>query len=141
VKWGLREREYTSAAPNPSTTPHAGASAGSGNPLRDTLFRVNRHFRARSPGSSRSSGFELRLGVAIAALVLAFAAAAATAAGLEDRSEADVRRARVEQWKGRYCTPTGCAGTDESPWSRAAGFGAVVIATGWIARRRPSLDD
>ena len=88
------------------------------------------------------------LGAWAAALTLAFSLAAATdsaaAIGQEDQQEreagsaSDTRREQVEAWRGRFCTPTGCAGTDESPWGSAAGFGVVVLATGWIARRQPT---
>jgi len=88
------------------------------------------------------------LGTWAAALVLAFSVAAATdsaaATGQEGPQEreagsaSDTHREQVEAWRGRFCTPTGCAGADESPWGSAAGFGVVVLATGWIARRQPT---
>jgi hypothetical protein len=48
---------------------------------------------------------------------------------------------QAERWKGRFCTPTGCAGAASSPWGTAAGFGSVVLAAGWMARRPRAHSD
>jgi len=69
---------------------------------------------------------------------LALSAGAAGAAAPEDAGATPTGRAQIERWKGRFCTPTGCAGTPASPWGAAAGFGAAILATGWIARRQPA---
>jgi hypothetical protein len=42
----------------------------------------------------------------------------------------------VSAWVGRYCTPTGCAGTASSPVAQAASFGAASLAIILLARRR-----
>ncbi|MGE4609504.1 MAG: hypothetical protein AAEJ52_22445, partial [Myxococcota bacterium] len=47
---------------------------------------------------------------------------------------------QADDWRGRYCTATSCAGAPSRPGSAALGFGSAVLAAGWIARRRQQLE-
>jgi hypothetical protein len=44
-------------------------------------------------------------------------------------------------WRGRFCTTTSCTGRSTQPGSDALGFGSAVLAAGWIARRRRTLEN
>jgi LPXTG-motif cell wall-anchored protein len=77
---------------------------------------------------------------AVASVALA-AAAAGAAAPEEDAPTAAIQRSQIERSTGRPCTRIGCAGVSASFWSTAAGFGAAVLAAGWIARRRRTRAD
>jgi hypothetical protein len=46
-------------------------------------------------------------------------------------------RAELARWRGRSCTPAGCAGRAEAPGSAPAGFAVAALATLVAARRRP----
>jgi len=62
-----------------------------------------------------------------------------TAAGAATRDAAapeSPRAAAVEDWKGRFCTTTGCRDASASPLSAATSFGAAILAIGWLARHR-----
>ncbi|MEE9608319.1 MAG: hypothetical protein V3U03_11330 [Myxococcota bacterium] len=75
--------------------------------------------------------------VAVGATPPAARASAPAPAGTLSRAVAPARAAHpAAEWRGRYCTSTRCAGTRPSPWGQAAGFGAAVLAAGWIGRRR-----
>jgi hypothetical protein len=43
-------------------------------------------------------------------------------------------------WRGRFCTTASCTGRSPRSGSDALGFGAAVLAAGWIARRRRALE-
>jgi hypothetical protein len=43
----------------------------------------------------------------------------------------------LERWRGRFCTPAGCAGGREAPAPMAAGFAAAALLAVLAARRRP----
>jgi hypothetical protein len=77
---------------------------------------------------------------AVASVALA-AATAGAAEPEEDAPAAAIQRSQIERWKGRPCTRIGCAGVPASFWSAAAGFGAAVLASGWIARRQRTRAD
>jgi hypothetical protein len=83
----------------------------------------------------RDGGPLARIAPILAIAVLALAAGQAGATPPADASPVR-ERSQMEPWKGRHCTPTRCAGSQASPWSAAIGFGAAIITTRWVARRR-----
>jgi hypothetical protein len=87
--------------------------------------------------TARRSSFPSWAAAGVALAAFAFAAIAldpgvATAAA----PDAGSATTPAEQWKGRFCTKTSCAGSSAAPWGQAAAFGAAVAATGLLARRR-----
>ena len=83
----------------------------------------------------RDGGPLARIGQILAVSLLALAAGHAEATPPANASSVR-ERSQMELWKGRYCTPTRCAGSQASPWTAAMGFGAAILTTRWVARRR-----
>jgi hypothetical protein len=123
---GFGEGEYTSIGPNSSTRfGSRGATPARWQIAAAALYATG---VSRNPIHSPLRAFAALAAVAWLALVAATPAAA-------------TRPSQAERWKGRFCTSTGCAGAPSSPWGMAAGFGTVVLAAGWIARRPRTHSD
>lgn len=61
-------------------------------------------------------------------LTLGASGAAASGAAAPDAEQ-------LRRWKGRYCTPLGCAAGTGSTARSLLGFGAAALAGAWVARR------
>lgn len=81
---------------------------------------------------------------ALLASAALFGALAATVRASEPAATVSIPRLGIPEFdaageSGAYCTRLGCLGASPSPFGEAAGFGAAVLAAGWLGRRHHGL--
>jgi len=112
--------------------PRRGPAARSGVPL--ALLAALLAWAAPQPAAATPSGTSR-------ALAFREVASGPDPAALALRAEAGpvaprASRAELARWRGRFCTPAGCAGPGEASGSAAAGFAAAALLTLVAARRQ-----